>query len=120
MQLCARFNNFITFDHGPLALDGRVVQKILKCQDIKNSFHGLTQICLKPHQIFFQFSFSTNTVNRGVQSLCILEGATLPLIEQWLKLLINLAQTCDEQILKISSWYLDPFQSYGQMSEKLW
>ena len=33
--------------HGRLALDGRLVRKISKCnfyQDIKNSSHGLTQI----------------------------------------------------------------------------
>ena len=43
--------------HEPLALEGIVVQKISEhhfFQDIKNSFHGVTQICLKPHQNFFQ------------------------------------------------------------------
>ena len=40
---------------------------------------------LKPHQNFFQIFFSTNMVARGVQSFCILEGATDPLIEQWPK-----------------------------------
>ena len=40
---------------------------------------------LKPHQIFFQNFFSTIMVARGIQSFCILEGATDPLIEQWLK-----------------------------------
>ena len=40
---------------------------------------------LEPHQNFFQIFFSTNMVARGVQSFCILEGATDPLIEQWLK-----------------------------------
>ena len=54
-------------------------------QDIRNSFHGVTQIGLKPHQNFFQIFFSTNMVARGVQSFCILEGATDPLIEQLLK-----------------------------------
>ena len=66
------------------ALDGRAVLKILKrhfFQDIKNSFHGVTQICLKPHQIFFQIFFSTNIVPRGAQSFLILEGATELLIE---------------------------------------
>ena len=46
--------------HGPLALDGRVVQKISKrhfFQGIKNSLHRITQICLKPHQNFFQIFF---------------------------------------------------------------
>ena len=40
---------------------------------------------LEPHQFFFQNCFSTNMVARGVQSFCILEGATDPLIDQWLK-----------------------------------
>ena len=76
--------------HGSLALDPALVQKISKhhfFQDIKNSFHGVTQMGLKTHQNFFQNFFSTNMVARGVQSFCILEGATDLLIEQWLKLL---------------------------------
>ena len=71
--------------HEPLALDGTVVRKISKrhfFQDIKNSFHGVTQICLKPHQNFFQIFFSTNLVARGAQSFCLLEGATDLLIEE--------------------------------------
>ena len=71
--------------HGSLALDGALVHEFSKhnfFQDIKNSFHGVTQMGLEPHQIFFQNFFSTNMVARGVQSFCILEGATDPLIEQ--------------------------------------
>ena len=71
--------------HGSLALDGAAVRKISKrhfFQDIKNSFHGVTQMGLKPHQNFFQNFFSTNMAARGVQSFCILEGATDILIEQ--------------------------------------
>ena len=71
-------------------LDGRLVPKFSKrhfFQDIKNSFHGVTRMGLKPHQKFFQIFFSTNMVARGVQSFCILEGATDLLIEQWLKFL---------------------------------
>ena len=71
--------------HEPLALDRRVIRKILKrhfFQDIKNSFHGVTQIGLKPHQNFFQIFFSTNMAAGEVQRFCILEGATDPLIEQ--------------------------------------
>ena len=47
-------------NHGSLALDPALIQKISKrhfFQDIKNSFHGVTQMVLKPHQIFFQFFF---------------------------------------------------------------
>ena len=69
----------------PLALDDAVIRKISKrpfFQDIRNSFHGVTRMGLEPHQNFFQIFFSTNMAARGVQSFCILEGATDPLIEQ--------------------------------------
>ena len=75
-------------NHGPLALDALLVPKISKrhfFQDIKNSFHGVTQMGLEPHQNFFQIFFSTNMVARGVQTFCILEGAADPLIEILLK-----------------------------------
>ena len=65
-------------NHGPLALDYALVQKISKhhfFQDIINSFHGVTQMCLEPHQNRFQHFFPTNMVSGGVQSFCILEGA---------------------------------------------
>ena len=65
--------------HGSLALDSAVVRKNSKrhfFQDIKNSLHGVTRMGLKPHQNFFQNFFSTSMVPRGVQSFCILEGAT--------------------------------------------
>ena len=71
--------------HGSLTLDGAVVRKISKhhfFQCMKNSFHGLCQMGLEPHQNLKRFFFSTNMVARGIQSLCILEGATDPLIEQ--------------------------------------
>ena len=78
------------FNHGSLALDSAVVQKISKrhfFQDIKNSLHGVTRMGLKTHQNFFQNFFSTNMVARGVQIFCTLEGATDPVIEQNLNLL---------------------------------
>ena len=56
-------------NHEPLAQDGRVVRKISKrhfFQDIINSFYGVTQMGLEPHQNFFQNIFSTNMVARGV------------------------------------------------------
>ena len=55
--------------HEPLALDRRLVRKISKrhfFQDIINSFYGVTQMGLEPHQKFFQNIFSTNMVARGV------------------------------------------------------
>ena len=55
----------LTFNHGPLALDGAVVQKISKrhfSQVIKNFYHMVTHMGLEPHQNFFQNLFSTNMV----------------------------------------------------------
>ena len=72
-------------EHGSLALDDALVPKVSKryfFQDITKSFHRITQMGLEPHQNFFQIFFSTNMVARGVQSFCILEGTTDPLIEQ--------------------------------------
>ena len=66
-----------------MALDGALIPKFSKrhfFQDIRKSFHGVTQVCLKPHQNFFQKFFSTNMVAREVQSFCILMDATDPLI----------------------------------------
>ena len=40
----------------------------------------------KTTQNLFSIFFSTNMVARGLQSFCILEGATDSLIGQWLKL----------------------------------
>ena len=65
-------------------LDGRLVRKISKrhfFQDIKKSFHGVTQMGPKPHQFFFWKNISTNMVARGVRSFSILEGATGTVIE---------------------------------------
>ena len=47
-------------NHGSLALDGAVVRKISKrrfFEDIKNFFHGVTQMGLESHQNFFQKFF---------------------------------------------------------------
>ena len=66
------------------SLDILLVPKIPKhhfFRDISNSCQWITQIGLKPNQNFFQIFFSTNMAAGGVQSFCILEGATDPLIE---------------------------------------
>ena len=63
------------------------------------------QMGLEPHQNFFQIFFSTNMVARGVQSFCILEGATDLQIEQWLNL-----YACRPTIARI-------FQLNGNKSE---
>ena len=61
------------------ALDGRAVWKISKrhfFQDIKKSFHGVTQMGPKPHQNFFWKNISTNMVARGVGCFCTLGVAS--------------------------------------------
>ena len=48
----------------------------------KISSWEVNQIGLKPHRIFFQIFVSTNMVATGVQSFCILKGASGPFIDQ--------------------------------------
>ena len=58
-------NNWHSFwlfelEHEPLALERRLIRKISKhhfFQDIINSFYGVTQMGLEPHQNFFQNIF---------------------------------------------------------------
>ena len=64
-------------------LDGRLV-KISKrhfFRDIQNSFHGVADIGLEPHQKFFFEKISRNMVARGIGSFGTLGGAADPLIE---------------------------------------
>ena len=67
-----------------ICLDGRLVPKISKrhfFQDIQNSFHGVADIGLEPHQKIFFENISTNMVARGIGSFGTLGGAADPLIE---------------------------------------
>ena len=56
-------------------------------------------------------------VARGVGSFGILGGATDTLIEYCQKFFVNLAQTYDEQMLKISKQYLGLHKSYDQTTK---
>ena len=59
-------------------LDGRFVPKISKphfSKGIQNSFNGVADIVLEPHQKFFFENISTNMVARGVGSFGTLGGA---------------------------------------------
>ena len=71
--------------HEPLKLPGRKTRsknfKTPFFQDIQNSFHGVADIGLEPHQKIFFENISTNMVARGVGSFGTLGGATDPLIE---------------------------------------
>ena len=65
-------------------LDGRLVPKISKShffRDIPNSFHGVADIGLEPHQKKVFLNISTNMVARGVGSFGTLGGAADTLIE---------------------------------------
>ena len=80
--------NFQLPIHGPLALDALLIPQNFKTPFFSRyqkflSWGNLNGSRTRPN--FFQKFFSTNMVARGLQSFYILEGATDPLIEQWLK-----------------------------------
>ena len=96
-------------------MDFQLDQKISKrrfFQDIKNSFQWVIGNGLKPTQFFSFQNISTNTVAREVQSF----GRNGPWLAGWLSsdqnFCANLAQTCDEHMLKISKQYLDSYLNY--------
>ena len=65
-------------------LDGWLIGKISKrhfFQDIQDSFHGVADMGLEPHQKIFWQNISTNVVARGVLSFGTLGGTTDPQIE---------------------------------------
>ena len=82
-------------------------------KDIENSFHEVTHIGLKPHQFFSFWNILTNTVARAIQSF----GWNGPWLAGWLSygqnLLVQFAQTNDEQMLIISRRSLDSCLSYS-------
>ena len=86
-------------------------------QDIQNSFQWATGIGLEPHQNFFRKKIPINTVTRVVQSF----GRNGPLLAGWLsdgkKFFLNLAQTHDEQMLKISRRLLDLYLIYYWLTD---
>ena len=84
-------------------LDLQVVWKIAKhhfFQDIQNSFQWATGISLEPHQNFWK-KIPTSAVARAVKNF----GQNGPLLAGWLSnnknFVVNLAQTYDEQMLKV-------------------
>ena len=65
-------------------MDGRLIPKISKShffRDIQNSFHGVADIGLEPHQKNSFEKISTNMVARGIGSFGTLGGTADPLIE---------------------------------------
>ena len=105
----------MNLDVDSVRVDFQLDQKISKrrfFQDIKNSFQWVIGNGLKPTQFFSFQNISTNTVTRDVQSF---EQNGLWLAG-WLSsdqnFCANLAQTCDEHMLKISKRYLDSYLNY--------
>ena len=93
-------------------LDGQLVRKFSKrrfLKDILISFQWVTQMGLETPQFFSFQNISTNTVARGVQSL----GQNWLWWAGWLSkgqnFCVNLAQTLDEQMLKVSTRYLHSY-----------
>ena len=86
-------------------------------QDIQNSFQWATVIGLEPHQIFFRKKIPTITVARAVQNL----GRNGPLwagrLSNGKNFFIKLAQTCDEQMVKISERYLKLLLSNSKLTK---
>ena len=119
--LNCEFVDRFTLIHGRhYYLDLQVLGKIAKrhfFQDIQNSFNWATGIGLEPHQNFFRKKIPTNTVARAVQDF----GQNGPLLAGWLSnsknFAVNLAQTCDKQMLKISERYLNSSLSNCKITE---
>ena len=78
-------------------------------EDISKSFQEVTPMGPEPHQFFSFSNISTNMVARGIQSF----GQNGPWLAGWLSngqnFFLKFAQTWDEQMLKISSRYLDSY-----------
>ena len=78
-------------------------------RDFEKSFQEVTPIGPEPHQFFSFWNISTNKIARGIQSF----GRNGPWLAGWLSngqnFHLKFAQTCDEQMLKISCRYLNSF-----------
>ena len=91
-------------------LDGALVRKISKrhfFEDIWDSFNEGTHIGPEPHQLFSFWDISTNTVARDIQSFGqngLWQAGCLSFGQNFF---VKFAETCDEQMLKISRRYLD-------------
>ena len=105
-----RFMNTFTI-RGHLEVPGRSTRsknfKTPFFEDICYSFNEGTHIGPEPHQLFSFWDISTNTVARDIQSFgwngpwqagCLSFGQNF---------FVKFAETCDEQMLKISRRYLD-------------
>ena len=79
----------------------------------------MTGIGLKTTQFFSFSKISTNTVARSVQNLGRNGPWRAGCLSRGLNFYVNLAHTCDKEMLKISGRYLDFWMSNGQITENL-
>ena len=79
----------------------------------------MTGFGLKCTQFFSFQKISTNTVARGVQNFGQNGPWRADCLSNSLNFYVNLAHTCDEEMLKISGRYLDSCLSNVQITEKL-
>ena len=91
-------------------LAGALVQKISKCRffkDIENSFQEVTHTGLEPHQFFFFLEYLNKYSCWRRPKFWPKWAMASRLFELWPKFFVKFAQTCDEQMLKISRRYLN-------------
>ena len=69
--------------------------------------------------VFFFLKISTNMVSRGVQNFCQNWPWRAGCLSNGQNFYVNLAKTCDKEMLKISGRYLDSCLSNGQITENL-
>ena len=103
-------------------MDRQAFEKIGKChffKDIQISFHWGTGIGLKSAQFFSFLKISTNTAARGVPNFGRNGLWRAGCLSNGLNFYVNLAHTCDKEMLKISGRYLDSCLSNGQITENL-
>ena len=98
-------------------MDRQAFDKFENFQDIQNSFQWPFGIGPEPHQNFFRKKIPTITVARAVQNV----GRNGPLradrLSNGKNFFIKLAQTCDEQMVKISERYLKPLLSNSKLTK---
>ena len=76
-------------------------------KDNENSFLEVTLIGLEPHQFISYQDISTNRVTRGVQSFSQNGLWQAGCLKYGQNFFVKFAQTCDEQMPKISRRYLN-------------
>ena len=103
-------------------VDPLLVRKISKChflRDIEKSFQEVTPMGPEPHHFFSFWNISTNMVAWGIQSFGQNGPWLVGRLSNGQNFFVKFAQTCDEQMLKISRRYLDSYLIYGWITRYL-